>query len=235
MAFRRLNHPARPRRTTPAALITSVVGVAAVAGGAGALASTLGPSGAGAEPGQRPVPSADAFAAFSGGVYTIDVLANDTTTILGTGPLTLCGVTVDEQAGRSVYAGIDATDADLVHLETNPTADGIVTFTYDACQGSQRATETVTVDIARPQPLRVTKKPRHAGRLVVTNPNVGTVDVLWGSSTSATSDGRRSVPGRGSITIGVSRSTIAWVGYLPDRGATIVIGDGTVTGIKQRK
>lgn len=231
MAFRALSHPTRTRRTTSAALITSVVGVVAVAGGV-ALVSALGPTGAGAEDSRRPLPTADVFAGYAGGEYTVDVLANDTTSVLSTGDLTLCGVTVDEQTARSVFADVDATDPDVVHLETNRTSAGTVTFSYDACQGSQRATSTVTVTIARPEPLTVTRASSR-GRLVVSNPNAGPVRVLWGSNRTAGSDGNRAVPGNGSITIAVSRPTVAWLGYLQDRGAVIAVGDGTVTGIKQ--
>lgn len=220
------------RRTTLTALGASVLGVAAVALIA-AIASTLGPTGAGAEPVNRPIPTADTFAAYAGGTYTIDVLANDTTSFMSQGPLSLCGVTVSDQVGRSVFAAIDETDPNLVYIETNRTSDGTVQFSYDACQGSQRKTSTVTLTVSRPQPLVVEKKKNRPGKLVVSNPNAGSVMVLWGSDRTATSDGKRSVPGTGSIIIDVDRPRIAWLGYLSDDGATIIVGDGTVTGIEQ--
>ncbi len=197
--------------------------------GAGSSASAAGETSA------RPVPANDSFFAYAGAEYTIDVLANDSTSVLSSGDLTLCGVTVDEQAGRVIYAGIDTDDPSLVFLETNRNADGQVSFTYDACQDGQRATSTVSVDIERPAPLRVTKKRNRRGRLVVHNPNPRRVVVLWGSNRNAQSDGRRGVPAGGSVVISVQRTRIAWLGYFRDRGVTVLTGDGTVSGIKKAR
>lgn len=227
-----MSAPTARRRERRSPVVGAVVGVIAIVGGL-ALVSTLGPTGVEADPARRPVATADTFAAFAGGTYTIDVLANDSTSLLSQGSLSLCGVHIDDQTGRTIFAEIDETNPNLVYLETNRTADGNVTFSYDACQGTQRATSVVTVTISKPEPLSVTKKKATRGKLVVKNPNAGAVRVLWGSNRNATSDGNRNVPGRGSIVMKVDRPRIAWVGYLQDRGATIVVGDGTVSGIKQ--
>ncbi|CAN5369129.1 hypothetical protein BH11ACT8_BH11ACT8_31950 [soil metagenome] len=211
------------RRTRP---VPAGVAIAALV-----LATALAPTAVAADPGQRPVTADDEFFGYAGAEYTIDVLANDTTSFLSSGDLSLCGVSVGDQVGRSVYAEIDRDDPSLVFVETNRNAEGTVEFSYDACQGNQRETATVKLTIDRLAPLRVVRL-HQRGRLAVRNPNDVKVAVVWGSNRSASGDGKRGVPAGGSIKIAVKRKRIAWVGYLRDRGATVIAGDGTVTNIK---
>lgn len=199
-----------------------------------AALSLAAPTAQAAEPVARPVANADSYAVYASGEYLLDVLANDDTTALSSGDLTLCGVGVSDEAGRVLYAEIDRDDPTRVYLETNRNADGVVSFTYDACQGKQRTTTTVTLDITRLVTPKVTK-PRKRGRITATNPNEATLQILWGSNRTSVSDGRRSIASGRRITIKVSRTRVYWVAYLVDQGSVIVAGEGTVSKIRRAR
>lgn len=184
--------------------------------------------------GARPIPNDDRFQVYASGEYTLDVLANDETSLLSNGELTLCGVGVGEAAERVLFAEIDRLDPSRVYVELNRNAEGMASFTYDACQGDQRATSTVTLDISLLLSPKVVKAKR-PGRIKATNRNEEALQILWGSNQSNVNDGRRSIaPGR-TIVIKVRRTRIYWVSYLIDQGALIVAGDGTVRRIKKAR
>ncbi len=201
----------------------------------------LGAAPAGAAPStadrsvHRPIPRDDTVAVYASGTYRLDVLANDDVTSgpFTSGDLTLCAVTVTDEAQRVIYAEIDRTDPSKVYLEANRNAEGIVTFTYDACQGDARATSTVVVDINRLATMRVTKHPRKRGRLRATNPNDVPLTILWGSNRNDVTDGQRRVrPGR-TITFKVERTRIYYVAFVRDQGAIVIAGEGTINKIKR--
>ena len=183
----------------------------------------------------RPVTSDDSFAVYASGDYTFDVLANDRTTVLSSGELTLCGVSVDAVTQQMLYAEIDRDDPSLLYLETKRTASGVVTFTYDACQGNSRDTATVTVDISHLAPPKVRKPKKQRGKIVATNPNEANLQILWGSNRNNVNDGERSIPAGRRIKITVKRTSIYWVAYLRDQGSIVIAGEGTVKKIKRNK
>ena len=182
----------------------------------------------------RPIPADDRFSVYASGEYTLDVLANDEASMLSSGELTLCGVGVGEAAERVLYAEIDRVDPSRVYVELNRNAEGVASFTYDACQGNQRATSTVTLDISLLLSPKVVKA-KKPGRITATNRNEETLQILWGSNRSHVDDGQRSIaPGR-KIAIKVRRTRIYWVSYLIDQGAVIVAGEGTLQRIKRAR
>lgn len=182
----------------------------------------------------RPVANDDSFSVYASGEYVLDVLANDTTTMLSTGDLTLCGVTVSAATQQVLYAEIDRADPSQVFVEINRSAEGVVSFTYDACQGNQRDTSTVSVDISLLSSPKVTK-PRKRGRIRAANPNDAKLQILWGSNRNNVNDGQRSIGAGRKVTIEVNRRRIYWVAYLVDQGAVIVAGEGTVQRIKRAR
>jgi hypothetical protein len=193
---------------------------------------------AAAEPGTvvaRPIANDDSFAVYASADYRFDVLANDRTTVLSSGELTLCGVSVDDVTQQVLYAEIDRDDPSLIYLETKRTASGVVTFTYDACQGNSRDTSTVTVDISRLAPPKVRKHKLRRAKIVAVNPNEAALQIVWGSNRSNVSDGERSIPALGRIRITVKRTSIYWVAYLRDQGSIVIVGEGTVKKIKRKK
>lgn len=211
-----------------------VFDVAVVAVVTFALSAPTGATAAIADAGtaSRPVANDDSFSVYASGEYTLDVLGNDTTTLLSSGDLTLCGVTVDDTTQQVLYAEIDRTDPSLIFVETNRNANGVVSFTYDACQGDQRDTSTVQVDISKLASPKVTK-PRKRGRITATNPNDVRLQILWGSNRNNVNDGRRGIRADRKVIIKVKRRRIFWVAYLVDQGTVVVAGEGTVKRIKK--
>ncbi len=206
---------------------------------AGMLAAVLATSGAAAasqpQDPSRPVANADAYRVYSGGQYVVDVLENDDTTLLSGADPTLCGVSVDDGTQQALFAEIDRTDPSKVSLVTDPLFSGVVRFTYDACQGEQRATGTVTLTVERLDSPTVAKKERRRAQITATNPNTVPLTILWASNQGQGVDGQREVPAGGRITIGVQRTRVFWVAYVRDQGAVVVVGDGTVDQIKRRR
>jgi hypothetical protein len=211
------------RRRRRAAFLTGVL----LAVGAGPAAASGGAVAA------RPLPAADAYRAYSAGAYSFPVLANDRVGGLFPGELTLCGVSVDAETQQSLYAEIDRTDPTRVYVEVDRTAEGIVTFTYDACEGGDRRSTTVLVDIVRLDSPAVAKPRGSRGVFTATNPNDARLTIQWGGTRESVADGRRAIrPGR-TVRIEVTRSRIYWVAYLRDQGSLVVAGDGVISGIKK--
>lgn len=217
-----------PRPTVVTTLVAALAGLVLPA-------LVVAPATAAPGPSSRPLPQDDAYGVYASGEYTFPVLENDSTSILGDGELTLCGVTVDPATQQSLYAEIDRTDPSRVYLETRPTASGEVSFTYDACQGDRRATSTVTITITRLSSPTVAKKKNRRARITATNPNDAQVEIIWGSNQAHVNDGRRVIGAGRTVTIKVSRTRVYWVAFVRDQGAVVVVGDGTVQKIKKTK
>jgi len=196
---------------------------------------TLSPAPAQAEPQQRPVANSDVYSVYASGEYVLDVLANDEVTFLSSGDLTLCGVDVDEATQRVLYAEIDRDDPSRIFIETNRNADGVVAFTYDACQGERRDTTTVALDITRLQSPQVRKHKKRRARITAANRNDVDLMVVWGSNRTNIVDGSRVVPADSRIRIKVQRKRVFWTAFLLDGDAVIVAGDGTVDKIKKKR
>ncbi|MGA8846997.1 MAG: hypothetical protein WB471_10325 [Nocardioides sp.] len=221
-------------RRRPSVLVLAAVLALTLAAPTAAMADRGSDGGAGGGSAARPVANDDSFSIYASGEYILDVLSNDSTTLLGTGDLTLCGLTVPKTVQQVLYAEIDRDDPSQIFVEANRNAKGVVRFTYDACQGDQRDTSTVRVDISLLASPKVTKA-RKRGRISANNPNDARLQILWGSNAMNVQDGERSIgPGR-RVTIAVERRRVYWVAYLVDQGAVIVAGDGTVTKIKPRR
>lgn len=209
----------------PAAFLAASLGVV--------LAVTAGPAAASGDVAARPVPQADSYRAYSSGAYSFAVLANDEVEGPFAGELTLCGVSVDEATQQSLYAEIDRTDPTRVYVEVKRTAQGIVTFTYDACDGDQRRSTRVLIDIVRLEAPVVGKPRRARGVFTATNPNDARLTIQWGGTRETVADGRRGIrPGR-TVRIDVARTRIYWVAYVRDQGSLVVAGDGVISGIKK--
>lgn len=215
--------PARPRVLT--GVLAGLVGIG--------LTMTTAP--ARAEPQQRPVANSDVFSVYASGEYVLDVLANDEVTFLSSGDLTLCGVDVDEATQRVLYAEIDRDDPSKIFIEINRNANGVVAFTYDACQGERRDTTTVALDITRLESPRVLKRPKRRAQITAANRNDVDLMIVWGSNRTNVVDGSRVIPAESRIRIKVERKRVFWTAFLLDGDTVIVAGDGTVDKIKKKK
>jgi hypothetical protein len=203
--------------------------------GAGLALSTVAAAPAEADPQQRPIANSDVFSVYASGEYSLDVLANDEVTFLSSGDLTLCGVDVDEATQRVLYAEIDRDDPTKIFIETNRNADGVVAFTYDACQGGSRDTTTVALDITKLQSPRVVKHKKRRGRIAAANRNDVDLMIVWGSNRTNVVDGSRVIPADARIRIKVKRKRVFWTAFLLDGESVILAGDGTVDKIKKKK
>lgn len=220
--------PRPPRRRRAAGVLAALVGL-----GLPLLGSAPADAGPGTVPSQ-PIAEDDAFGVYASGEYTVDVLSNDTATGLVSDPLTLCAVTVGDQAQQLLYAEIDRNDPTLVYLETKRTASGVVTFTYDVCQGDERDTSTVTVEITRLAAPKVRKLKNRPAQITARNPNEVGLKILWGSNRVNVNDGQRGIPAGRTVNISVKRTRIYWVAYLRDQGTIVVAGEGTIQKIKRK-
>ncbi|MDO9455805.1 hypothetical protein [Nocardioides sp.] len=177
-----------------------------------------------------PVAHDDSYALYAGGTYTIDPIANDDTTLLSSGALSLCGISgVDQQ---KIYA---EQSGDSIVVEVGEGFRGRTRITYEACQGSQRDSGTIILDVARLTDLTGAKKKRARGRVVFTDPNAVAVRVSYGSASSGRPDTTRTVPARRSITVSTSRRSIYWLGLFSDRGTIITVGDDVIRGLQTTK
>ncbi|CAN5363416.1 hypothetical protein BH09ACT12_BH09ACT12_09850 [soil metagenome] len=183
----------------------------------------------------RPIANDDSYDVYASGAYLLDVLANDDTSFLSSGDLSLCGVSVDDANSTVLYAEIDRTDPTKVYFETNRVAQGVFSFTYDACQGDQRDTSTVTVAVDRLITPTVGKRENRRGQLSATNPNSDDLQILWGSNRTNAVDGERRIRSGRTVKIKVERRRVYWVAYLRDQGAVVVAGEGTVKKIRKPK
>ncbi len=220
-----------PVLARPRALSAVLAGLA----GAGLALSTVAAAPAEADPQQRPIANSDVFSVYASGEYSLDVLANDEVTFLSSGDLTLCGVDVDEATQRVLYAEIDRDDPTKIFIETNRNADGVVAFTYDACQGGSRDTTTVALDITKLQSPRVVKHKKRRGRIAAANRNDVDLMIVWGSNRTNVVDGSRVIPADARIRIKVKRKRVFWTAFLLDGESVILAGDGTVDKIKKKK
>lgn len=176
-----------------------------------------------------PEPEPDRYRLYAGGVYTLTPLDNDDTSFLSSGELSLCGVSgVDDQRLQVQQAG------DTLVVEALDTYRGTTTFSYQACQGDDARTSTVTLVVDRLADLRAAKKPRTRGKVLVTNSNAIPVRVTYGSATSGRSDATRTVPARGTITITTPRKVLYWLGLHDDAGVLVTVGDGVVEQVQKR-
>ena len=117
---------------------------------------------------------------------------------------------------------------DTLVVEALETYRGTTTFSYQACQGDDARTSTVTLVVDRLADLRAAKKPRTRGKVLVSNGNAIPVRVAYGSATTGRPDATRTVPARGSITITTARKTLYWLGLHDDAGVLVTVGDGVV-------
>lgn len=216
--------PARPRRRV--GLLLAAVSASLALGTVPAQAAPGGVS-------ARPVPVPDGYRVLASGTYRLPVLANDEVGGLFPGELTLCGVSVDEATSQALYVEIDRDDPAQVYLEVSPSATGLMTFSYDACEGRDRATVDVVLDVVRLEPPVVRKARKRRGQVVATNPNDVRVILQWGSNRTSVADGQRTLPPGRRVRIPVQRTRVYWVAYLSDQGAVVTVGDGTVSGIKR--
>lgn len=198
------------RRTTRVAVAVASAAVAAlVAVPAAAFAA--------------PVANNDRYPMYAGGTYTIDPLTNDDTTVLSPEALSLCGISgVDWQR---VY--VERSGNSIV-VEVRGDFRGRASITYEACQGNQRDSAVIIIDVARLADLKGVKKENTRGKVLFTNSNNVAINVTYGSASSGRSDASRTVPAGRSITVGTTRRSLYWVGLLSDDGVVINLGDETI-------
>lgn len=177
-----------------------------------------------------PAPADDGYTVLAGGTYTLDPLANDETTPFSIGPLRLCGVVgLDRQKLHAQIVG------DRLAVELVRGFSGRTRITYAACQGDERATATVTLQVVRLADVRARKVKGSKGRVVFANPNTVGLTVSWGSSTSGRPDARRVVPAQGRIVVSTKRSSLYWVAYAVHEGAVVTTGDGELRRLQRRR
>jgi hypothetical protein len=177
----------------------------------------------------RPLPKADRYAMYAGGTYTVDPLDNDDISFLSSGALSLCGIRgVDTDKLYVVQSG------DSLTIEVRDGIRGSSQITYDACQGNQRATSTITIAIAQLVDLSGVRKPNTKGKVLFTNRNDVAVQVTYGSDGSGRPDATRTVPAGRSITVATSRPSLYWVGLYSDDGVQILVGDNSIYKVQVR-
>ncbi len=206
----------------------AVLTAAGALAGVVASASLAAPAPAGAAPQATP----DVLAMYAGGTYRVDPVANDRSVFSlppTSGPLTLCGLGAVD--GRRLF--VEQTGNTLV-VEVADDFQGTTRFSYEVCQGGQRAPGTVTIGVTRLQDVRAVKPPGTRRTVVFRNRNAVPVTVLYGRVSSARADATITVPAGRSTTITTSRRAIYWLGVYSDRGVLVVVGDGTVQRLRAR-
>lgn len=175
-----------------------------------------------------PVAVDDEVAVYAGGTYTIDPLANDSTRFslpINNNPLSLCGFTNNDP--NRVYV---EQSGDQLVVQVRDAIAGTVEIPYDACQGSERASAVVHVDITRLADLTGVKKRK--GKVAFSNSNPVPVQVSWGSASGGRADATRNVLAGGTITIGTARKAIYWLALYFDDGVMIRVGDDTILNLQ---